>query len=103
MLSKKSGGKYFGHFNLENFILLINECNLIVTAVTMAMHIAVGLKKKLVLFNNIFNKKEFYLYGRGEILEPEFQCDCYYSAICPNNCMQYIYPHKVIETISKLI
>jgi len=103
MLSKKSGGKYFGHFNLENFILLINECNLIVTAVTMAMHIAVGLKKKLVLFNNIFNKKEFYLYGRGEILEPEFECDCYYSAICPNNCMQYIYPHKVIETISKLI
>ena len=36
--------------------------DLVVTAVTMAMHIALGLGKKLVLFNNIFNPHEFELY-----------------------------------------
>jgi heptosyltransferase-2 len=103
MLSEKSGGKYFGHFILDKFIALVNECDLIVTSVTMAMHIAIGLKKKLVLFNNIFNKNEFYLYNRGIILEPEFECDCYYTPVCPNDCMQYIYPDKVIKEVVSLL
>jgi len=102
MLSKKSGGKYFGHFTLDKFISLVNECDLVVTAVTMAMHIAMGLKKKTIIFNNIFNKNEFYLYNRGIILEPEFECDCYYTPVCSNNCMQYIYPEKVLDSISHL-
>jgi heptosyltransferase-2 len=103
MLSEKSGGKYFGNFEINKFISLVNECDLVVTSVTMAMHLAIGLKKKLVLFNNIFNKNEFYLYNRGIILEPEFECDCYYTPVCPNDCMQYIYPEKVIEKILRLI
>ena len=103
MMSKKSGGKYFGHFDLDKFISLVNECDLVVTSVTMAMHIAIGLKKKLVLFNNIFNKNEFYLYNRGIILEPEFECDCYYTPVCPNNCMQYIDPLKVSKEVVNLL
>ncbi|GAB6283123.1 MAG: hypothetical protein STSR0008_18790 [Ignavibacterium sp.] len=61
----------------------MNNCDLVVTAVTMGMHLAIGLKKQLILFNNVFNKNEFYLYGRGEILEPDF--DCYYLPTCENN------------------
>jgi heptosyltransferase-2 len=99
ILAEKSVGKYFGHFRLNKFISLVNECDFVVTAVTMALHIAIGLKKKLILFNNIFNKNEFYLYGRGIILEPEFDCDCYYTPVCPNNCMQYLYPDKVLKEV----
>ena len=81
---------------------LLNQCGTIVTAVTMAMHLAIGLKKNLILFNNIFNKNEFYLYNRGEILEPDYDCDCYFSPTCPNNCMQYLYPQKVLESVEKI-
>ena len=102
MLSEKSGGKYFGHFHLNKFISLVNECDLVVTAVTMAMHIAVGLKKKLVLFNNIFNKNEFYLYGRGELIEPDPKCDCYYSSVCPHDSMRNIHPKKVMKDLTSL-
>jgi ADP-heptose:LPS heptosyltransferase len=102
ILSEKSGGKYFGHFNLDKFISLVNECELVVTAVTMAMHIAMGLKKKTIIFNNIFNKNEFYLYGRGEILEPEPQCDCYYSPVCPHKSMNNLLPQRVFICIIKL-
>lgn len=100
-IQKESGAKYFGYFSLKVFMDLLNQCDTIVSAVTMAMHLAVGLKKNLILFNNIFNKNEFYLYGRGEILEPDFDCDCYFTPVCPNDCMQYLLPEKVFDAVVK--
>ncbi len=100
-IQRESGAKYFGFFPLKIFMDLLNQCDTIVTAVTMAMHLAVGLKKNLILFNNIFNKNEFYLYERGEILEPDFECNCYFTPVCPNDCMQYLLPEKVFETVTK--
>lgn len=102
-IAKHSGARYFGHFPLRQFINLVDQCDLVVTAVTMAMHVATGLRKKLVLFNNIFNKYEFELYGRGAILEPEFECSCYYSPVCPNNCMQYLRVDTVFDQIRELL
>lgn len=89
-LARLSGARYLGHFPLPQFMSLVNECALVVTAVSMAVHITIGLNRRIVLFNNIFNKNEFELYGLGEILEPDFECSCYYSPTCPNNCMQYL-------------
>ncbi len=102
-IQKKSGAVYFGHFPLRQFVNLLDQCDLVVTAVTMAMHITIGLHKKIILFNNIFNKSEFELYGRGEILEPDFDCECYYSPVCPNDCMQYISVDMVIKAIKRHI
>jgi heptosyltransferase-2 len=102
IIAELSGAKYFGFFSLLTFISLLNECDLVITAVTMAMHLTIALKKKMILFNNIFNKNEFHLYGRGQIMEPEFDCSCYYAPNCPNNCMQYIYPAKVSSEVNKL-
>jgi ADP-heptose:LPS heptosyltransferase len=102
-LAKASGALYLGHFPLGEFMSEVDRCDLVVTAVTMAMHIAIGLRKKIVLFNNIFNRHEFELYGRGEILEPDFQCSCFYSPTCPNNCMQYLTPERVFEASRRLL
>ncbi len=63
---------------MKTFINLVSNMDLVVTAVTMAMHITLGLEKKIVLFNNIFNKNEFELYGLGEIIEPENKCTCFF-------------------------
>ena len=105
-MSKESQGMYLGHFPLKQFISLVNECELVVTGVTMGMHITIGLNKKIVLFNNIFNKHEFELYGLGEIISPTKKCNCFFSAECKNNeyqCMDHIYPETVFETIKKLL
>lgn len=102
-LAKASGALYLGHFPLPQFINLVDQCTLVVTAVTMAMHITIGLNKKIVLFNNIFNRHEFELYGLGEILEPEFDCTCFYSPVCPNTCMQYLTVERVLHTCLKLL
>jgi ADP-heptose:LPS heptosyltransferase len=102
-LASASGAAYLGHFPLDQFIDEMDQCDLIVTAVTMAMHLAIGLGKKLILFNNTFNRHEFELYGQGTILEPEFDCDCYYAAECPNDCMQYIYVDRVLAACEDLL
>ena len=102
-IAEKSGAAYLGHFPLTRFINLVDQIDLMVTAVTMAMHIAIGLGKKLVLFNNIFNKNEFELYGSGEILEPAIECDCYFSPVCQNNCMEHIYVDTVFEACERLL
>lgn len=103
LLAKKSGALYFGHFPLKQFINLVANCDLVVTAVTMAMHISLALNKKIVLFNNIFNKHEFELYGLGEILEPDFDCECFFSPTCPNNCMHYLSVERVNDSVLRLI
>jgi len=105
-LSKESGGKYFGTFPLKTFINLISNVDLVITAVTMAMHITIGLNKKIVLFNNIFNNNEFELYGLGEIVEPDKKCKCFFSAKCTNNeyeCMDSLFPEKVLTLVDKLL
>ncbi|MFI5251982.1 MAG: glycosyltransferase family 9 protein [Bacteroidota bacterium] len=102
-IARESGAMYFGYFPLRKFADEINRCDLVVTAVTMAMHFTIGLGKKIVLFNNIFNKHEFELYCNGVILEPEYDCTCYYSPVCPNNCMQFIYPDRVYDACIRLL
>ncbi len=102
-LAKASGALYLGHFSMTKFMDEIKQCELIVTAVTMGMHLAIGFQKKMVLFNNIFNKYEFELYGRGEILEPDFDCDCFYTPVCPNNCMQYLSVDAVYDSCVRLL
>jgi heptosyltransferase-2 len=104
--ARLSGAKYFGHFPLQQFINLVDQCDLVVTAVTMAMHITIGLQKKIVLFNNIFNRNEFELYGLGVVLEPELPCRCFYQPTCTNadyRCMEHLPVRRVVEACVKLL
>lgn len=92
-LARRAKVKYFGHFPLDQFMSLMDACDLVVTGVTMAMHFTIGLGKRIVLFNNIFNKHEFELYGLGEVLEPSKPCQCFYRPTCINRdyrCMEHL-------------
>lgn len=101
--AQKTGATYLGHFSLPQFINLIYQMDIVVTQVTMAMHITVALQKKIVLMNNIFNPHEFELYGRGVIVEPTKACDCYFDGTCIHgeSCMKDIAPEVILEEISK--
>jgi len=101
-LARSSGALYKGHFPLPEFMDLVDQCDLVVTAVTMALHIAVGLGKKVVLFNNIFNHHEFELYGRGVIIEPDKECRGCFMNDCGEPCMDQIKPAAVFEQVRKL-
>ncbi|MEM4260711.1 MAG: glycosyltransferase family 9 protein [Candidatus Woesearchaeota archaeon] len=105
-LSKITGCFYPGYFPLKEFFSLVNSCDIIVTAVTMALHIAIGLKKKVVLINNIFNPNEFELFDRGVIIEPKKPCKCFFSPECKNKdyfCLDSLKPSEILNTIIKNI
>jgi len=102
-ISTASGAEYLGHFHLTDFIDLMNQCRLIVTPVTMALHIALALKKQIILFNNIFNRYEFELYGRGKIIEPPVECRGCFKNKCDKQCMELIKPEEVLKEIKDLI
>ena len=70
----------------------------------MMTHIALALKKQLILFHNIFNVHEFELYGRGIIIEPTTGCDCYFGNRCSRekSCMKDIYVQDVLTNIAEL-
>ncbi len=99
-----AGVFYPGHFSLAEFIALTDSCDFVVTQVSMMMHIATALKKKMVLMNTIFNKHEFELYNRGVIVEPPSVCECYYGNTCVrgNSCMHDITPSLVRDAVNTL-
>lgn len=104
MFAEKTGAYYPGHFSLKDFISLMDQCDAVVTAVTMGMHLAVGLKKQVILMNNIFNPHEFELYGRGELIEPEKECKCFFSPKCKNDeyfCMDHLKAETIFESVKK--
>jgi ADP-heptose:LPS heptosyltransferase len=104
-LAHATGATYPGYFPLPQFINLVYQCDLVVTQVTMGMHIALGLHKKLVLMNNIFNPFEFDLFGKGRIVQPEKKCDCFYRGSCiyGTSCMEELPPEKVFKAVAETI
>jgi len=98
--------EYVGHYPLREFVALLDRCDLIVTGVTMAMHLTIALGKKIILFNNIFNRNEFDLYGLGEVIEPAKPCQCFYSPTCVNSeyrCMEHLAVSSVVDVCSRLL
>lgn len=98
-LAKLGGGCYPGYFPIAEFIDLVDQCDVVVTQVTMALHIVIALRKRIVLMDNIFNSNEFELYGLGEILQPQEPCGCFYARVCPHDSMKKITPSVVIEAV----
>jgi len=103
---KRSGALYFGYFPFKDFVNLVDACHLIVTPVTGAMHLAIGLGKKVVAFNNIFNPFETESYGRLTIVQPPKPCKCYFQSKCTNDgyfCMDTLKPNKVFSIIKEIL
>ncbi|MCB1597521.1 MAG: glycosyltransferase family 9 protein [Gammaproteobacteria bacterium] len=100
-----SGACYPGCFPLPRFISLMDRCELVVTQVTMALHLGLGLGKKVVLMNNIFNPHEFDLGSNGTIVQPPQACDCYYRGTCVHglSCMESLAPQTVLDAVAQLL
>jgi len=103
-LARESVARYEGVRRFLDFSGLIALCDVVVTSVTMALHIAIALERRIVLLNNIFNALEFYLYGLGSIVQPDLDClACYkraFDADCPpENCLDLITVDAVLNEI----
>jgi len=102
-IQQRSGAHYLGYFSLFEFINLVNHCHLVITQVTMGMHITLALGKKIILMNNIFNPYEFDLFGKGEIVSPDKACKCFYRGSCLDgtSCMEELPANKIATAVSR--
>ena len=102
-IQKRSGATYLGYYSLYEFINLVNQCHLVITQVTMGMHITLALGKKIILMNNIFNKHEFDLFGKGEIVMPDKACKCFYRGSCLDgtSCLEDLPAAKISAAVER--
>lgn len=92
--------------DIRNYIKDVNECNLVVTGDSLAMHIALALKKKVVALFGPTSPHEIEMYGRGEKLYIDMPCiSCYKKAVCNNKptCMESISVVRVYDSIQRLL
>lgn len=90
-----------GVHSLRQFASIVNQCVVVLSSDSMAMHFAVALKKKLVAFFGPTSAAEIELYGLGEKLIPPMECVICYKRRCDikPNCMDLISVEEVFEAI----
>lgn len=92
--------------NIEEYIEWINSCRVLVTNDSLGLHIALVLKKKVIVLFGPTAHKEIYMYNRGITLLPEKQYPCLpcLSPVCTNEtfCMEDISAETVVKVLEKI-
>ncbi len=68
--------------DLFEFPALISLCNVLVTSDTFGLHVALGLKRKVIALMGPTSAAEIELYTLGVKMLPEKQCGCFYQKRC---------------------
>jgi ADP-heptose:LPS heptosyltransferase len=91
--------------SLLEFAAIVDLCDLIITADTLALHIATALQKKIIALFGPTSANEIELYGKGIKLSSPDGCKCYYKKYCSEeiSCMEKITSEMVVEAIESLL
>lgn len=93
--------------DLYEYMDWIDSCRLIVTNDSLGMHLAIALKKKVIVFFGPTSSKEVYLYARGVKILPKtpYACVPCLASTCfqKKACMEFITPKEVKDEIEKLL
>jgi ADP-heptose:LPS heptosyltransferase len=90
---------------LRDFIAIVDQCDAVVTGDTLALHIAVGLKKHVVAFFGPTSASEIELYGRGEKIIAAKDCVCCYKQQCNINpyCVETITVGEICDAVKRCL
>jgi heptosyltransferase-2 len=89
---------------LKEFMGLINQCHLIVTGDTLALHLAIALKKLIVTFFGSTCHQEIDLYGRGKKLVTTVDCaPCYRGSCETMYCMKNLSADEVFNACKETL
>jgi heptosyltransferase II len=90
---------------ISDFLNDINECEVVVTGDTLTMHLALGLKKKVIALFGPTSSPEIYGYGRLAKIVSPIGCGCCYKRECVKkpNCMSLIGTARVFNKLKSLL
>jgi len=91
--------------SLLEFAAIVDLCDLIITADTLALHKATALEKNIIALFGPTSSNEIELYGKGIKLSSDSGCKCYYRKYCSEDvsCMEKITPEMVLKAIGSLV
>ncbi len=93
------------HPNLREFASLLNLVDVLVTADTFALHLALAFGKKVVVLFGPTSSQEVDVFVKGEKIVAPMNCVCCYCNNCfkTPNCLEKISPDSVFEAIKRVL
>jgi heptosyltransferase-2 len=94
-----------GVHSIRQFASIINQCQVVLTTDSLAMHLAIALRKPLVVLFGPTSAAEIELYGLGEKLVAPLDCTVCYRKACDlkPNCMDELSVDQVYSALTRLL
>jgi heptosyltransferase-2 len=88
---------------VRDFAALVQHCDVVVTGDTLALHIALAVKTRVVALFGPTSAPEIELYDQGEKVVPDMECLACYKTTCDfvPNCMDLIRTDLVMEATAR--
>lgn len=93
------------HHPLEVFFGLVEQCDVLLTADTLALHVALALGRPVVAWFGPTCHQEIDLFGLGEKLVTDFPCSPCYLKSCPKPvfCLSALAPETVLAAADRVL
>jgi ADP-heptose:LPS heptosyltransferase len=87
----------------RQFASLLNLCDVLVTGDSLALHIGLALRKRMVVLLGPTSATEIDLYGLGTKITADMDCLCCYRQVCDKspNCMESISVDAVCQSVKE--
>jgi heptosyltransferase-2 len=87
--------------SVRSFAAIVELCDVVATGDTLALHLTIALRKRLVALFGPTASWEIEMYGLGERISPPDGCACFYQRACtsPAPCMETITPLMVADAL----
>ena len=105
IISKETGMPNGGIHPLRNFAGVVNQCRLVISSDSLAMHFAIAFGKKIVVFFGPTSPSEIELYRLGEKVVPKMDCLACYKKRCDlvPNCMDVLSIQDLFNAVKRLL
>jgi heptosyltransferase-2 len=89
--------------DVRHFAALVAQCTVLVSGDTLAMHIALATRRRIVVLFGPTSAAEIELYGLGEKVFPNMDCLVCYKQHCDfvPNCMDLISVETVADAVNR--
>lgn len=90
---------------LRSGLISTNACDVVVTGDSLGMHMAIGLKKRVIAWFGPTCSHEIELYGRGSKIETSAGCNPCWKRECEKTtkCYDQVSKHELLRLIAKEI
>ena len=89
--------------SVRHFAAIVAKCSLVVAGDTLAMHLALALRRRAVILFGPTSSAEIEMYGLGEKVVPQMDCLVCYKPTCDfvPNCMDLISTNMVEAAVER--